>query len=401
MIKKEKKQENLNKKILIISDSFENETSSVSKHMTDLFIEFNNQGHSVSIISNTPKNNLKKKIYKHAFEIYCSFNLFRKNQIYFLRALNELIFAIQIFFFISFTKSKYDLTVWYSPSIFIGLGIKLSLFNNKLGKKVLILRDIFPDWLVHLGILNQKSIKYKILKIIESYQFQTANIIFVQSKIDCSYVKKQKLNFKTKVKILYSWFTIYENNHLYPTSVQIIDLQPYLLFIGNLGEAQNQNAFLKFLKNLVKKGFKMNIILLGLKNREFNTVNNYLKINQIKNVFIFKPVNQSNIPKICRKAVCGLYSLNEKFISNNIPGRFVMYALNGLKSFGFFDKNKELEEIIQKYSLGEYSSFKDPLHIKKFLNFVDHKNFNKESIKKNSEKIFSTSVAANTIISQL
>ena len=50
-------------------------------------------------------------------------------------------------------RDKFDAVLWYSPTIFFGPLVKKFKQKNKC-KSYLILRDIFPNWALDMGILK-------------------------------------------------------------------------------------------------------------------------------------------------------------------------------------------------------------------------------------------------------
>lgn len=401
MIKKENKINNYTKRILIISDSFENETFSVSKLMTDLLIELSSRNYEIDIITQTPKEKISSKIEEKCGSIHFAKNLFNKTHIKILRGLDELFFSFQIAKYLTFNRKKYISTIWYSPSIFIGLGIKISLNKNKLGKKIMIIRDIFPDWLIDTGIISKNSIYFYILNFIEKFQYSISDIILPQSLYDKKLILENKLNKQIPVDILYSWYTINNKQLINNDITNVTDLSPYVLCLGNFGVAQDIDKFINFINNVSYKTPNINYIFLGLKDHSFKIFNKIIIESKLKNIHIFKPTMQENIPTICEKALCGIYSLNNNFKTNNIPGRFVMYSLNGLKSFGIFTNNLELSKIINENNFGVYTYFSDPDISNKFISFIDNEYFSKEIIKSKSREIFSTKYAADRILKYL
>ena len=400
MKKKKTMQENSNKSLLIISDSFENEPYSVSKIMTDLVLELSSKGYQIDILTMTPFKIINEDLVYNCNNINCAKYKSYRNNSFYLRAISEILFAFQIFKFLSFKNNKnYLSTIWYSPSIFISLGLYFSVPKKKLGKKIMILRDIFPDWLVDLEILKIRSISYKILKFIQKIQFKVSDVIFVQSKYDLNQLKENKnLPYLTKTELLYSWYTI--NNECDNEILKKINFKHnnYILILGNIETAQSHTKFIEFIKILAMKHTNEKFVFVGLRNKAQDLFKLMIDKNNITNIYLYNSIDQKAIPVICQRALCGLFSLNSNFKNNNIPGRLVMYLLNGLKTFGIFKNNDELSELFIKFKIGKTATYEDIDIYDKFNSFIYDESYQKDYIKNISYKLFSTKKAAEKVL---
>ena len=82
-------------------------------------------------------------------------------------------------------KVRWDGVVWYSPTIFLG---PLANALNKASecRGYLIIRDIFPEWAVDMGLLS-RGLAYRFFKAIEHYQYSVADVIGVQTSANLPY----------------------------------------------------------------------------------------------------------------------------------------------------------------------------------------------------------------------
>src|SRR3954469_17722260 len=78
-----------------------------------------------------------------------------------------------------FQSAEWDLLAWYSPPIFFGALIWV-LRRGSGARTYLILRDIFPEWAVDLGLVNKGPV-YLVFKAIAALQYAVADVIGVQT----------------------------------------------------------------------------------------------------------------------------------------------------------------------------------------------------------------------------
>ena len=85
---------------------------------------------------------------------------------------------------------KWDLLVWYSPPIFFGPLI-WALRQSSGARTYLILRDIFPEWAVDLGVLRKGPV-YLLFKAFAAFQYAIAEVIGVQTPSNLAYLANGK-----------------------------------------------------------------------------------------------------------------------------------------------------------------------------------------------------------------
>lgn len=75
---------------------------------------------------------------------------------------------------------RWDGVVWYAPSIFHGPLVS-SLKKSSACKSYLIIRDIFPEWAVDMGLMG-RGLPYRFFDAVARYQYSVADVIGVQTR---------------------------------------------------------------------------------------------------------------------------------------------------------------------------------------------------------------------------
>jgi hypothetical protein len=170
-------------RIALIADTFPPLRTSGAVQLRDLSREFVSQGHELTVILPSEKLNQLWKIEKmEGFQVLhlCAPKL--KDISYVRRTIGE--FLMPFWMRRSLRKSplaneRWDGVVWYAPSIFHGpLVSKLKKMSSCKG--YLILRDIFPEWAVDMGLMG-RGLPYQFFKVIARYQYSVADVIGVQT----------------------------------------------------------------------------------------------------------------------------------------------------------------------------------------------------------------------------
>lgn len=376
-----------NKNFLIVTDSFNPDTSSAAQLLKDLHIKLIQKKKKVLVVCARDNDNLSKiKKRRGIINVNCGL-IKSKNLI--IRGYNEFFLSNNLInkSFKEISIFKPDVVICYSPSIFFRLFIKKIQTTFKC-KSYLILRDIFPYWAIDCNIIKniflKIYLKYTFLKFVKIF-----HRIGVEAKFNAKFLRKkiEKIN----IEHLPNWIDIKNNLN----TKKKIDNS--FIFSGNIGYGQDLKKVLRFYEkiSLFKNDYSKNILgQKRLKNSILAISRNYdvqnLKIHNHKNYYFFL--------KFLSRYQYGIISLNDEIKTINFPGRLLTYLLCKMPIILLTNKKNELSKFIIKYKIGCVigkntnikKSLKDLEKIKK--NF-DKNNYNLKILKnyfnleKNIEKL--------------
>lgn len=268
-----------------------------------------------------------------------------------------------------------DLIISYSPTIFFGPYI------NFLKKKIrnvphyLILRDIFPKWIIDLQIISKFNPMYFIFKYFENYLYKNSNKIGVQSKKNINYFSRKE-NIKNKIEYLPNWidkkYLISKTSNLF----NHLKFKTKFIYIGKLGLAQNYKNFLQFIN-----------VLTSLPNVCFIYIGeDFLNISSDnKKIFSFKSVSQQELNFLIKKCDFGLVNLDKRHTTHNIPGKSLHYLANGLPIIASLNNGNDFIDIINEKKIGYATNqelFEDNNIIYKIKEMISNMNFYKKNAMK-------------------
>jgi glycosyltransferase involved in cell wall biosynthesis len=405
--------------VLIICDTYYPENNSAALQLHDLACELANRSNRVSVLTPISANKLLENSLNYDAVNVLNIKTFNtKSNSYIKRTLSELL--LPVFFYFGVRKYKlldvkWDLIIWYSPTIFLGPFI--SYIKKKSGcKAFLILRDIFPKWALDLGLINCGAIYY-FFKLFELYQYMIADHIYVQSKLDLTLINEnlelltKKLNalfftdkfFRPTISILHNWLTLKE------VSKTDIDLKNTILnnrvvfiYSGNFGPAQNVKFFLDA-AFLLRTRTDIGFLFIG-RGIEFNAIRDQIFLLKLNNCLIFNSISPNDIPSLLSQCHVGLVSLNINLSTGNIPGKFITYICYGLPVLAVINEKNDLVEIIRNSSTGMTISSYSPealmLAIIQMANEISNLN-KKNEIKVRCTNLWSSTFSTNSATDQL
>ena len=273
-------------------------------------------------------------------------NLFKykkdlKRRRLFTRAFYEFFSGIYFCFvyFKNCLRSNYDVVFYYNPTILQVVFILFLKFRYPKSIFVLILRDIFPDWAIELGIIRNKILK-NILYFVKALNIKIADIVYCESSNKLSHVRKKFTN--THSEILYNW-----SNFKSITRKTNNDPIKHFIYAGNVGEAQDITSCVPFFIRLLSEGHKIDFYAEG---RELVSLKEALVT--AKNVSYIEPVSPQVLDSRLSKYDGGLVFLAQSLSLDNVPGKILTYLKGGLPVFGAVNSRSELNTIINDNNLG-------------------------------------------------
>ena len=344
-------------KFLIVTDAYFPSKSSVSVLLSDLAQAFIAQSIEINILVSVSEQDQPLKTWDHNGCEVISVNALKTKDIgYFRRTINEFINPWLIWRTIeksaAFKNKRYDGVIWYSPTIFWGPLIK-RLKQHFQCRSYLILRDIFPDWALHVGALN-RGLPYWFFKRVEQYQYQQADCIGVQSPNNLIYFQKHNPQASKRAQVLWNWTAKLPAS---PSKVSInisnTALKDKMVFVyaGNLGVAQGGATALLALANNLGSHADVGILVVG-RGSAIDTLRAQIASENLHNILVFDEIDAAEMPSLLNQCHAGLVFLDRRHQTHNIPGKFLSYVQSGLPTLAWVNPNNDLIEMIKKYGLG-------------------------------------------------
>ena len=394
-------------KVVVFTEFFEHDKNSAGKHMSDIVLELSKKYSQIDVFSIYKHEIIEKNNWPKNINIYnLGLSLDAKSNYYFLRFFVELSISVRAFIKIFKLKKLfyYNRIIWYSPTIFWGpVVLMLSIFKKS--KKYLILRDIFPQWAVDLELIKKNSLQNFILSFFEKLQYIAADTIAIQSEGNKLYFNNSKRN-KKKLTILRTWYDIdYKNIIELPSYIdeKINFDKKVLVYIGNLGIAQDQKLILNLIHEMkIYRDF--HFVLIGQKDSDQINIIKYKDKKNLQNLTVLNAIDQKYVHSICRKSYLGLFALDRRHTTHNIPGKFLQYISCGLPVFGLCGDG-DIVDIINKNNFGKTYIGDKPSEAKKtLLNLIDNidkNHINIDNMKSYITNSLSTKLAAEKIYNNL
>jgi glycosyltransferase involved in cell wall biosynthesis len=344
-------------KIVVIADAFPPMKTSGAVQIRDLVAEFLTQGHQVTVM--LPDASLASAWSLHQegnFEILRLRAMETKDVSYSRRALAE--HLLSSFMVRNLRKSplndqKYDGIVWYSPSIFLG-GLVAKLKQASNCRSYLILRDIFPEWAVDMGLIGRGMI-YRYFKGKEKFQYRQADVIGVQTPSNLGYFQKEHADLSGRAEVLNNWLAP-QAGEACSIDIARTPLAGRRIFVytGNIGIAQGMDILVRLAESY-KSDASVGFLFVG---RGTAVARLRKEVADLKfgNVLFHDEIPPEEISTLLHQCHVGLIALDPRHRNDNIPGKFLAYMQAGLPVLATINPGNDLEKMIVERLVGEVIS---------------------------------------------
>ena len=154
-------------------------------------------------------------------------------------------------------RERWDGIVWYSPTIFLGPLVR-ALRREQNCPSYLIVRDLFPDWAADAGVLRRGGLPFRLFKQVERYQYRHAGVIGVQTPSNVALACREAPPC-ARIEVLHNWLSPPREARGVVVPSEKLAGRTILVYAGNMGVAQELDAFVELAKRLV---FRVDVGLL-------------------------------------------------------------------------------------------------------------------------------------------
>lgn len=341
-------------RIALIADTFPPQRTSGAVQLRDLSLEFVRQGHAVTVL--LPSKDLQVTCLSEDFngvEVLWLKVPEIEGRGYARRALYELFMPFAMLR--QFRKSRlasvnWDGVVWYSPSIFHG---PLASFLKRRGgcKGYLIVRDIFPEWAVDLGLIG-RGLPYLFFSAFARYQYSVADIIGVQTEGNLGYFSRWQLQSRRTLEVLPNWLgTLPKVKCSIRVNETALAKRKVFVYAGNMGVAQGMDIILDLAEKLLYRT-DVGFLFVG-RGSEASRLKLAVRERQLDNVLIFDEINPDEIPDLYKQCSAGIVALDPRHRTHNIPGKFLTYMSCGLPVLANVNIGNDLAQMIRDEQVGQ------------------------------------------------
>lgn len=336
---------------------------------TDLMRKFRNEGHHVYIVSPSERRDRRKTclIEEKGVKILSVriLNVQKTNVIekgigqVFIEFLYKR--AIKKYF----KNISFDLILYSTPPITFPKVIEYAKWSNPSAKTYLLLKDIFPQNAVDMGMLSKTGVKgllYKFFRSKEKKLYALTDNIGCMSPANVRYLLENNKEISSdSVEVAPNSIELIEtDSHVDKFVLKKYNLptnKPIFIYGGNLGVPQGIPFLILCLEaNADRKDCHFVVVGTGT---YYQKLADWYKARSPKAVTVMKGLPKEDYDRLVQACQVGLIFLDYRFTIPNFPSRLLSYLEYRMPVIACTDPNCDTGSIAQENGFGFYAPSND------------------------------------------
>lgn len=333
---------------------------------TDLVRKFRDEGHQVYIVApNERRSGLKTEL-EYNNGVYFlgvrTLNVTKTNVIE--KGIGQLMMESQ---FTSAIKRfmgdvKFDIVLYSTPPITFTKVINYAKRKNPQAMTYLMLKDIFPQNAVDIGMLKKSGVKgvlYGMFRRKERRLYKVSDYIGCMSPANVEYIIRENPEIDpAKVELAPNSYdvpmtdsqTTPENRKTIREKYGLPQDKPIFIYGGNMGKPQGI-PFLIQCMNAVKDREDCHFVVVG-NGTEYPKLEAWYQVNNPKAVSLFKVLPKEDYDMLANSCDVGLIFLDYRFTIPNYPSRLLPYLMGHKPIIAATDPNCDTGTIAEANGYG-------------------------------------------------
>lgn len=255
---------------------------------------------------------------------------------------------------------KFDLVLYATPPITFNKVIEN--IKKRCGcRSYLMLKDIFPQNAVDLGMMKEDGFLYKIFRKKEKQLYEISDKIGCMSPANCEYILEHNPGVEdSKVELCPNAIEPIEIPELTNEERKIIlsklDIptnKTLFIYGGNLGKPQGLDFLLKVIEANEQRSDSF-IIVVG-SGTEYPKIERWFKDKNPNNAKLLSALPKHDYDSLARACHIGLIFLDSRFTIPNFPSRLLSYLENSMPVLLATDTKTDMGRIAEHEGFGLWS----------------------------------------------
>lgn len=270
-------------------------------------------------------------------------------------------------------KVRFDLVLYSTPPITFNKVIER--VKKRCGcRSYLMLKDIFPQNAVDLGIMREGGFIHKMFRKKEKRLYEISDKIGCMSPANCEYVVEHNPEIdSSKVELCPNAIEPIEipelSNEERKVLLSKLDIpidKTLFIYGGNLGKPQGLDFLLKVIEANEQRSNSF-IIVVG-SGTEYRKIEKWFQDNKPRNAKLLSTLPKDEYDNLVRACHVGLIFLDPRFTIPNFPSRLLSYLENSMPVLLATDTSTDMGRIAEKEGFGLWCENED---LEKFLVNMD------------------------------
>ena len=255
---------------------------------------------------------------------------------------------------------KFDLILYSTPPITLMGVVKYLKKKNPQATTYLLLKDIFPQNAVDIGMMSKTGVKgllYKYFRKQEKQLYKVSDYIGCMSPANVDFIVRNNPEVdKTRVEVCPNSLELVHEGKKYNRKEETLRRfgipsdRPIFIYGGNLGKPQGIDFLVDALEANSKRE-DCHFLIIG-DGTEYGKIESWIQDKGPKNVTLIKRLPKDEYDELASYCDVGLICLDHRFTIPNFPSRLLAYLENHKPVVVATDPNCDMGPIAQQNGFG-------------------------------------------------
>lgn len=263
---------------------------------------------------------------------------------------------------------KFDLILYSTPPITLIGAVKYLKKMNPQARTYLLLKDIFPQNAVDIGMMSKTGVKgilYRHFRKQEKQLYKVSDYIGCMSPANVQYILKHNPEIvPERVEVAPNSYEVQktvtltdEQRNAIRTKYHLPTDSPIFIYGGNLGKPQGIPFLTKCL-NANADREDCHFVVVG-NGTEYGKMETWYKTQQPRSVSVFQRLPKEDYDQLVRACDVGLIFLDYRFTIPNYPSRLLPYLMEKKPIIAATDPNCDMGSIAEQNGYGYWCPSND------------------------------------------
>lgn len=256
---------------------------------------------------------------------------------------------------------KFDIILYSTPPITFTNVIKYVKKCNPFAISYLLLKDIFPQNAVDMGILSISGFKgllYRLFRFKENELYKVSDYIGCMSPANIKYLLAHNKYINPKIvelapnSCVVPKYNVIIKNEVIRLKYNLPIDKPIFIYGGNMGKPQGIPFLIECL-NAVKNRIDCHFVIVG-DGTEYPKLEKWMLREKSSSISVFRALPKRDYDVLVSVCDVGMIFLDYNFTIPNYPSRLLTYLINSKPIIAVTDPNCDIGVIAEENGYGFY-----------------------------------------------
>lgn len=215
--------------------------------------------------------------------------------------------------------------------------------------------DLYPDALIAVGLIAEKGLTARVLRLILDWPLKTADVVVVLGR-DVAERVSRRVEGRQDIRVIRNWWTASIDDSTAGKARQLrksLGIRDELVvgYLGTFGRTHDFVSILAAARQLLDAGANIRFVLTG-QGARFGEVAEHVTREELRNVLVTPACSDAELPAYLQLADVALISFPRGMAGVSVPSRMYNHLVAARPILGICEEESELARTIKEAEVG-------------------------------------------------